>query len=149
MIMNTSGGIWTSSNATNYMFWTGMANTLITCMGYILGACIGNDVSYIALGWTCATVVCFLNTYYFMYSKLFKVSFFKMLLILGYPMINALLLCGIYVLFNLYIECSNLILSFVSKIFIGFIISVLFVQYSHQYNIFDHFKKLLRKKYVQ
>ena len=40
------------------------------------------------------------------------------------------------------------ILSFVSKIFIGFIISVLFVQYSHQYNIFDHFKKLLRKKHV-
>lgn len=148
MILNTSGGIWTSSNATNYMFWTGMANTLITCMGYILGACIGNDVSYIALGWTCAAVVCFLNTYYFMYSKLFKVSFFKMLLALVFPMINALLLCGIYVLFNLYIECSNIILSFVSKIFIGFIVSVLFVQYSHQYNIFDHFKKLLRKKYV-
>ena len=49
---------------------------------------------------------------------------------------------------DLYIECSNIILSFVSKIFIGFIISVLFVQYSHQYNIFDHFKKLLRKKHV-
>lgn len=146
MILNTSGGIWTSSNATNYMFWTGMANTLITCLGYVVGACMGNGIVYIALGWTCAAIICFINTYFFMYVRLFKVSFYKMLILLGYPLVNALLLCVVYSLYNHYVLCANMILSLLLKVILGFIISVLFVQQSHQYDIRGKLNFYLKRK---
>lgn len=146
MILNTSGGIWTSSNATNYMFWTGMANTFITCLGYVVGAYIGNGIAYIALGWTCAAIICFFNTYFFMYVRLFKVSFFNMVVLLGYPLVNALLLCGAYLLFNHYIQCINIMVSFLLKVILGFILSVLFVQLSHQYDIAGKLNLYLKRK---
>lgn len=146
MILNTSGGIWTSSNATNYMFWTGITNTFITCSGYIVGACLGNDIVYIALGWTCAAIICFINTYFFMYVKLFKVSYFKMLTLFCYPVANGLLLCGIYLLYDYYIVDTNIIASFLFKIILGLLVTVLFVQLSHQYDIMGKLYSYFQRK---
>lgn len=146
MIINTSGGIWTSSNATNYMFWTGTANTLITCLGYVVGACLGKGIEGIALGWTSAAVVCFMNTYFFMYVKLLRASFLKMLSLLVPPLVNSLILCGVYLLLNRCAVFLGLLVSLLVKAVLGAVISVVFVQLTGQYDITGKLMGYLRKK---
>lgn len=144
MILNTSGGIWSASNATKYMFWTGMVNTLIICLGYIMGACCGVNIVYVASGWACGTVLCFINTYYFMYHKLFKVSFVRLLLLLGPPFVNSIILVVCYLLLDHYLTFSSVVALLTLKVFIGLIVSVSFIQLSQQYNIVSQIKKILK-----
>lgn len=143
MILNTSGGIWQACNATNYMFWTGMCNTLLTCLGFFLGAWLGGNITCVAWGWTCASVVCFFNTYWFMYHRLLGFPVRKMLQLLFLPMVNLLLLVGLYIMVERFVDMQNTFFALVLKGALGLVVSCVFVQTVGQYDLLSVLKKKL------
>lgn len=135
MILNTSGGIWQACNATNYMFWTGMCNTLLVCLGFFLGAWLGGTITWIAWGWTCASVICFFNTYWFMYHRLLGFPLHKMLRLFLPPLANLILLAAIYFVEESLVDWQNAFIALAVKGIIAVLVSCAAVQVLGQYDI--------------
>lgn len=142
MILSTSGGIWQSANATKYMFWTGMCNTLLTISCFIIGAYLYNTIEAIAWGWTLSSIVNFMNTYTVMYVIKFKSSLFKMLSQLIAPAINTVILICVFSAFQRWFPTMQILVSLCAKLFFATVVTVVSIQLLGVYDI----KKILKKR---
>lgn len=122
MILSTSGGIWQSCNATKYLFIVGLLNSSITTIGFIIGACLGKTIEFIAAAWTTTSIINFFTTYLIMYKKILMANFFSMLKGLALPTLNSLILLIIMFFFKQYsYELHPLVLLIVKTLTFAFI----------------------------
>ena len=141
LIMATSGAFWQSTNSTKLLFWTGLTNSLIIVAGYIITSVVYGTIEAIAWGYVFTTAIIFFITYSVMYRYVFKTSLTEMLILLINPCVNAVILCGIYILFDTMLFCHNILLSLTLKVFVGGSITLLFIQFTHRYDIIRMIKE--------
>ena len=144
MILSTSGGILQSCNATKYLFWIGLVNTIIVISGFIIGLSIWGTMESVAWGWSIASIFSFVNTYSILYYKIFRFSLFEMMKQLWKPFCNALLLVFSYLIFNLILIETYPIITLILELLIGGIITLSYLILTKQINIYE-IKKYIHK----
>ena len=135
MILSTSGGIWQSCNATNYLFGVGLTNTIITITGFFLASFFIGSIESIALSWTITAFINFLTTYIIMYKKVLKSSIWLMLKGLKLPMINGSAILFILFVLDQYLIGVSTLISFSIKTSASLLTTLLFFIVTKQFNI--------------
>lgn len=135
MILSTSGSIWQSCNATNYLFKIGLVNTAITTSGFFIASIWERSIESIATAWTVTAFINFFTTYIIMYKKILKSSFFSMLKGLGFPLANATLLFVFLYIFEKHFFNSSYVFSLLIKTLIFIATTLSFLFFSKQINI--------------
>lgn len=141
MIISTSGAYWQSTNATKYLFWTGLLNSIIIILGYIFTSVIFGTIEAIAWGYVVTCITIFFITYYIMYTDVFKASFLELLKELISPTINVIILVIIYYIQKHLFVISSNILALIVKLVIGVVTTILFVQLTGRYNLIKMIKE--------
>lgn len=147
MILSTSGAIFQIRNDTRGLFCVGICNTFTTVTGFVVAAIFFRTIESMAWAWNITLVVNFCRSYCYIYKRLLDTSilvFFKDLL---KPTINFLLLLIFYIIFEITNHFSNTLLSLIIKASFGGIITILFIQLSHQFDILSFIRhKFFRRK---
>lgn len=127
MILSTSGSIWQSCNATNYLFGVGLMNTIVTITGFVFAAVVSGSIEAIALAWSITAFINFFTTYTIMYKRVLKSSFFEMLRGLSLPLLNGILIFGIMSFLSLF--CSNMpmVMFFCLKTILSIVVTLFFL----------------------
>lgn len=146
MILSTSGGIWQSCNATNYLFWTGLANTCITITGFVIAATFVRTIESFAVAWTTTAVINFFITYFFMHKDVLHSSLSKFLFTLVNPVINSLILICLFVPIQYMLINENHIVSLIIKLSLSSLVTIIFIQITKRYNILLGIKTIINKK---
>ncbi len=74
IIFSTSGSIYQSANATNYMFYVELFNSGITILGFILSLTFGKTIEWFALAWDITLTIGFVFSYIVLYKVVLKSS---------------------------------------------------------------------------
>lgn len=74
IIFSTSGSIYQSANATNYMFYVELFNSGITIIGFILSLTFGKTIEWFALAWDITLAIGFVFSYIVLYKVVLKSS---------------------------------------------------------------------------
>lgn len=141
LILATSGAFWQSTNSTKLLFWTGLTNSSIIIVGYVLASIIFGTISAVAWSYVFTSILIFFITYYIMYKRVFKSPLVQMLKIILNPCFNAIFLTIVYISFELIIQSQSIICSLVFKLLIGCIFTLFFMQLTRRYNIIRMIKE--------
>lgn len=134
-ILTTSGAFWQSSNSTKYLFWIGLFNTSIIVVGYIVSSIIWGTIESVACSFVVTSLIAFFVTYYLMYKMVFRCSYLRFLSELISPLINGFILAFVFLLYNRLHLDMNIFCSLLVKVFMGFLISVFYIQITGRYNL--------------
>lgn len=149
MILATSGSVWQASNATKYLFWVGLFNTIVVVSGYFIAAFYFKSIVAISYAWTVTSYLNFIVTYVLMYKLILKSSILQFLSQFLYPSVNIVLLLIFYTVCGKIMNSFGLILDLAIKGGGGLLLSCCFIQYTNQFNIFgyiyDKYDKLHKK----
>lgn len=136
MIMSTNGAIFMICNNTKAQFYTGIRNTSITILGFFISAIFWGNIESIAWSWVITLCINFITTYFILYNKVLRTSMTQMLIFMIKPLINAILLAIMLELIkSAKLECASIVSLFI-KCTSAFILSIIFIQTTGQYNIY-------------
>lgn len=144
LIMATSGAFWQSTNSTKLLFWTGLTNSLIIIIGYIITSALFGTIEAISVGYVLTTIIIFFITYSIMYGHVFKASLTEMLWLLLNPCLNVFILIALYLPLDLFFISKSNILNLVVKLLLGIIVTIVFVQITRRYDI----KRMIKEKKI-
>lgn len=142
MILSTSGAIWQASNSTKLMFWVGSFNTFIVVIGFIVSAYFYRNIEAVALSWTLSAIFTFAITYYIMYKRCLNSSIMHMLKILVNPLVCAIILAMFYSVYNSCVVIQNVVVLLASKLFLGGILTLLYLHITRRINIINFIKQI-------
>lgn len=143
LLLTTSSAYWQSTNSTKLLFWTGLINSGIVIIGYIITASFFGSIEMIAWGFFVSCVIVFIVTYTVMYYKVFHDSFLSMIKLLFNPLVNALLLMFFYLFVDI-ININQYFISLIIKVLIGLLITIFFLQVTGRFDI----KKVVTSKKI-
>lgn len=119
LILSTSGGVMLACNAAKAQFWIGIRNTATTVTGFIIAAVFFSTIESIAWAWTITLGCNFVVSYFLLYRKVLKSSFFSMLRLLTLPVVCFILLL---LLDNLLLSCSlNIVFRILGSVIVSFV----------------------------
>ena len=145
ILLSSTGSIFQSAGRTNWLFYTGVINTLIQVTGFILAALFYKTIEAFAWFWDISCVLTVLSSYFFLYKIVLCSSLRKMLKGIIVPTVNAFLVAIVlYVIDRLNVESIVVMLTF--KIVLSVIVSYLIIQYSHHFDINSLIKKYFKKQ---
>lgn len=85
LIINPTGAIFLACNASKQLFYTGIINTTITIIGFLIAASVHKTIEAIAWSWTITIIINTLNSYYQLYVKVLNAHVTSLLSSLKYP----------------------------------------------------------------
>lgn len=141
LILSTTGGIFQACNEPKHLFFVGMRNTIMTISCFIIAAIFCGNKESMAWAWSLSSFFCFLNSFFVLYSTIFKMPFLCVLKQFIHPFVNSVLVI-LSIMALKHIQFENYILALFVKIIVSLIISLLYVQLSGQINI----KTIIRTK---
>lgn len=143
IILSTCGSIFLAAGNSNHLFYTGIINTTITVVGFLITAIYFPSIENMAWSWDITLILNFLDSYYVMNRITFRSSFSKYLKIFIPQIINSCITFMICLyIFRLTLP-NSLILSLIIKISIIVLITVSIAYLIGQYNILKITKSLL------
>ncbi len=144
MILSTSGAIFMASNNTKAQFWVGVRNTFTTVIGFIVAAYFFKTIEAIAWSWVITLFINFVCTYYIMYRFVLKTSILPLLHVFLHPLLNVLVLVVAGLLITHFIVVENDFVRLMIKGTSLFVLSILYIQVSGQYDIIKAVKSKLK-----
>lgn len=145
ILMSTSGAIFQSSNATKYMMLSGILSSLLTVLAMFAAVLYFKTIEAVSWSITITFIINFFQAFFILYFSVFKRNLFHFFK----EMLSPLILTGIIVVVNLLITqiifTSSLLLSLFIKSSISFIIFILYIQFTHELNLYDKIKLYLKK----
>lgn len=145
MILSSSGAIWQSCNATKYMFWTGMVNTVIVVTGFFVGSYFYGTIEAVAWGWTGAALITFTCTFFTMYKFVLRSSFMMMIKKLINPCGNAVILITMFILLeHVNIDLHNRFLHLSFSLLCSLLLSVLYLKVTGRVDVI----KIIRSRKI-
>lgn len=136
MIMSTSGAIYQAAGRTNYMFYNGIINTIVTVTGFLIAAIWGKTIEMMAWAWVLTLLFNFINSYWIMYHFALKdinVSDFYTSLIP--QLFNSICVFILLSFIEHLISIDNIFINMTVKLFSIFVSSTLLAAIFKQYNI--------------
>lgn len=146
MIQSTSGGIFLVANDAKGQFWVGIRNTITTVTGFMIAAIYFGTIEAMAWAWDITLLVNFIFTYYALYHFTLKSSIWIIIRELINPFFLAICLIFTFLLLSRFLEYTPIFFNAAVKIGLGSIISLLFIQITKRYNLWQFFLNLLSKK---
>lgn len=140
MIQSTSGSIFLVANDAKGQFWVGIRNTLTTVAGFMVAAICFGTIESMAWAWDITLFINFGLTYYTLYHYTLKSSFTSMFKELLNPIILSLGLTIVLLCLNYYIGELNIVISAVIKIGVSVMFTLLYIQFTGRYNIYNMIK---------
>ena len=135
MILSTSGAFWLSTNSTKLLFGTGLLNSTIVIIAYIVSSYCFGTIEAVSLSYLISCIIIFVITYVTMYNRVFKTSSIEMWVLLINPFFSALILVAFYYLFDCIPIRINVFLRLFIKVLSGLGIVLLYIQFTGRYNI--------------
>lgn len=146
MILSTCGPVFLAAGKSNHLFYTGIINTTLTVVGFMLAALYFRTIESMAWAWDITLLLGFVNSYFCMYKYTFKTSFLEYLRSFLPQILNSAIVGGIcFILFD-FIPIHNNILNLAFKVIVIFILTVTFAFILHQYNIIQILRKFVKRK---
>ncbi|MDD4655773.1 MAG: lipopolysaccharide biosynthesis protein [Bacteroidales bacterium] len=144
IILATSGSIFQATNSTKALFISGLINTSVTVLGMILAINLYKSINAVAWSISITFILNFILTYTILYYYILK----RKLLFLLKQVVPGLLLSSILILINIivsqYILNIHLFLSLVIKSGISITISLIYIQLTKEYNIYELIVKYIK-----
>lgn len=144
MILSTSGAIYQSVNATKYLFYNGVSNTIVTVSGFIIAIYLFSSIEAVAWAWDITITINIIISYLVMYKLVLNSSLFNMIKLLTVPLIASLVVAIILYLFDVYFSFTNLI-ALPIKFIMVIIIYCPIIQITKHYDIYGLLKLNLKK----
>ena len=133
-----------ASNNTKAQFWVGVRNTFTTVIGFIVAAYFFKTIEAIAWSWVITLFINFVCTYYIMYRFVLKTSILPLLHVFLHPLLNVLVLVVAGLLITHFIVVENDFVRLMIKGTSLFVLSILYIQVSGQYDIIKAVKSKLK-----
>ena len=92
MVLSTTGSIYQAANQTRWLFYTGLINTAITVVGFILAAIFFRDIQAMAWAWDITLLINALDSFSILYLLVLKQSLRPLLQSFGYPALSAFII---------------------------------------------------------
>ena len=135
MIQATSGAIFLVANATKAQFWVGIRNTLTTVAGFIIAIIVYRTMESVAWAWNITLLVNFIITFYILFNIVLKYNVINLYKVIIAPMITLLLIYIIILFTTPFLVKIGILYSFVIKIILYSITTIIIIQLTGQYNI--------------
>ena len=135
MILSTSGAIYQAAGKTNFLFYNGILNTIVTVCGFLMAAYYGRTIAAMAYAWDITLIVNFITSYYIIHKFALNetsFSFYKSLI----PQVSNSGLT--FLLTNVLINLApmvNIYMAFIYKLLLVSILTFLFSCIFKQYNL--------------
>ena len=111
VLFSTSGSIYQSANATNYMFYVEIVNSGITILGFFLSLLLGKTIEWFAVAWDITLFLGFMFSYTVLYRIVLRVSPIQLFKKLIPMLLYCLLIVLFYYVHNLFDMNWNLFVS--------------------------------------
>jgi PST family polysaccharide transporter len=142
MILTSNGAIYQAAGKTNWMFYNGLSNSLLTVTGFIVSVFYFKTIEAVAWSWNITLTINMIVTYLILYKIVLRSSVTKMAKSLFFPFINALLI-GLIIAPTQRFYPSNIYISIGIKTSIALLITYLCITISGQYDI----NRIVKEKY--
>lgn len=100
MVTSSHGSFLQSGNAANFLFFSGLVNSLLNIIGLLIAILLFNSIEYIAVFINITFTLNLIVNYYFIYSKMLNKNMFKELIYLIKPIILGIILFFILSILN-------------------------------------------------
>lgn len=135
MVDSASGSILQSSNAAKYLFISGIICAIINVSTILISVILFKSLVIVSIAIDIAFLLNLLISFYYIYIKVFNSPIWVVLKLFLYPILTSLVVAC--VLFFLPVVSLSMVLSLSIKIIVTFLVSVIFIQVTGQYNIRD------------
>ncbi len=144
MLSSTTGSIYQASNATKYLFYVGLVNSIGMIISFIIASFYYRTIEAVALAWTAFGVFGMLFTYSIMFHFVLKSSPILVIRALIKPIGNAIILFVVLFLIDKYLH-FNYLPSLLIKGTIAIIITFAYLQLISGFDIIAIIKQFFRK----
>ncbi|EDY96715.1 polysaccharide biosynthesis protein [Phocaeicola plebeius DSM 17135] len=141
MILSTTGAIYQAAGKTNWLFYGGVSNTCFTVLGFIIASVYFKTIEAMAWAWD---ITLFFNTiisYFVLYKIVLKQRLREVIKICISPTISAILIILVLAIIPSNIPNNHLI-QLIIKFSVSFIVCIIFIQLTKQYNLIQGYKKI-------
>ncbi|MFA7116559.1 MAG: lipopolysaccharide biosynthesis protein [Bacteroidales bacterium] len=135
IILSTSGSIFQAANNTKHMFISGCSSAVLMVSGILCGIFIFKTLEAVAWGISIAIFLTFIQAFFIMYKFTFKLSIIPFLKQFISPLILSAILILLFSILSLFVNNMNIIFSFILKGILFVTVSLLYIQYTHVYDI--------------
>lgn len=140
MVLSTTGSIYQAANQTRWLFYTGLINTAITVVGFILAAIFFRDIQAMAWAWDITLLINALDSFSILYLLVLKQSLRPLLQSFGYSALSAFIISVLLFLVDK-LELA-FVLDGVVNLLISFALLLVSLQLTKVYDI----KKLIQSR---
>ena len=140
MVLSTTGSIYQAANQTRWLFYTGLINTAITVVGFILAAIFFRDIQAMAWAWDITLLINALDSFSILYLLVLKQSLRPLLQSFGYPALSTFIISVLLFLVDK-LELA-FVLDGVVNLLISFALLLVSLQLTKVYDI----KKLIQSR---
>ena len=145
IILSTSGSIFQSAGVTKLLFLSGVLSTIVIVIAVMIGLLFFGTIEAVSFSLLCAFIINFFQAYIIMYCKLFRIGLKIFIKNLLSPLLLTAILAGIL----FFITLSTTQLDNFSSLFIkgsmACIISVVYIQFTGEYNFILKAKDIMTK----
>ena len=145
IILSTSGSIFQSAGVTKLLFLSGVLSTIVIVIAVMIGLLFFGTIEAVSFSLLCAFIINFFQAYIIMYCKLFRIGLKIFIKNLLSPLLLTAILAGIL----FFITLSTMQLDNFSSLFIkgsmACIISVVYIQFTGEYNFILKAKDIMTK----
>jgi PST family polysaccharide transporter len=134
MVLTSNGAIYQSAGKTNWMFYNGLSNSMLTITGFIVSVFYFKSIEAVAWSWDITLSINTIVSYFILYKIVLQSSIAKVAKTLFFPLINALLIV-LVIGTTLRFYPFNIYISIVIKLGITLLISYLCISISGQYDL--------------
>lgn len=143
MILSTNVPIFQAAGKTNYLFFSGLLNTICTVSGFFVAVLFGKSIESVAWSWDVTLFINFINTYYILHVFALKESCLSFYFSL-FPQLANSILCWIFIMsITFLIPEESIIVSLICKVILILLVNVILARLFRQYNIFKLVKNQL------
>lgn len=143
MIISTTGSVFQASNHTDWFFYAGCFHSILTIIGFFVGAIFFNVVEAIAWAFVITMTMQTIIALFIIFNIIFRVKPWMFLV----PIFQSSICSIILVIFLFFVDKLqiNNILCLVAQLLITLVVSCLYLQMTRQYNILGYIISKLHK----
>lgn len=146
IILSTSGSIFQAANATKSMFISGLISTILNVSGILSGIFIFKSLEAIAWGICISFTINFFQAYLLIYKGVFKLSILSFCKQFVSPLILSVIVYMSLVGASLIDSQYNILVSLALKATIYIVVSLVYIQYTKEYDIYKRIHKSIIRK---
>lgn len=145
ILLSTTGSIFQSAGRTKMLFLSGLLSAVVTAAAILVGIFVFGTIEAVAWGVCISFAVNFVQCYYLMYYKTFRLPWAPFWKELGSPLVLSAMICTALLLVGLLPLPDSMILWLIVKGAAALVVWLVYIQWRGEYDIIGKIKEKLKR----